>query len=540
MSSTEVDAAASPAPPPSDDAPSSDHALAAAEESGVAEALNEARAQQAAEQEREAKERDSDGQPQEQQRYDLGEEFGLGSLKQQLQRQQNSNSTSSHRASSSSSPTTQSSSDPASRTFLTGVDNVSQSSAEQQQRTAPQPHQTRHSPSSTTDQEESGMSDEEMIRHVESQMLEYERSARYLEAEKARQHLESLKKKFSLRRRDDLDRVQAEDVKVFYAMVAQHQQNFDAMWSQKALEHKLRADELIEALKWKHEDAQRQLYESLRKKRMAKFSVELLNMRSRQVMLAKAKNYLAAEKVKRKADLLESIEIDRIRSTAKEENAARFATLLKKQEWERRQLASKLAIEKRCLLEAKAQDFIRLKKRLRNAEQELRKQHVRQQLLAEKKLLPLYSFNPAAAAAAATHAQDGMDGSNNTNGGSLTARSARGRSTVLRNSGMQRMMMNGSATSRSASSSSSSSRRHPSSSTTTTAPPPLKSARQLTRGGSNTSRDNRSSYDSKAQMQSSLRTGQSIVGDPESGGSSSARRPARSGSRVKEEKEWTY
>ena len=39
------------------------------------------------------------------------------------------------------------------------------------------------------------MSLDEMIVHVERQMREYERNAQYLEAEKARQHLLSLKKK---------------------------------------------------------------------------------------------------------------------------------------------------------------------------------------------------------------------------------------------------------------------------------------------------------------------------------------------------------
>lgn len=325
-------------------------------------------------------------------------------------------------------------------------------------------------------------------------MLEYERTAQYLEAEKARQHLESLKRRFMNRRRDDLEKIQSEDVKVFFVMVAQHQENFDRTWSKKTLEHKLRADDLIDSLKWKHEDQQRDLYESLRKKRMPKFSVELLNMRKRQVLLAKSKNYISAEKVKRKADILESIEIERIREAAKEENQLRFQTLLKKQEWDRRQLSAKLKIEKKCLLEAKAQDFLRLKKRLRNAEQELKKTHVRQQLLAEKKLLPLYSYNQEEAAQTSSGGRTSRFGSTS---GASTARDFSGtRGSVLRNSGMQRMMAGGATPSH-----------------TQRAPAPMKSARDLARTG----RDSNAS--------TSGRTGQSII---------NADRPA---SRLREEKD---
>jgi hypothetical protein len=246
-------------------------------------------------------------------------------------------------------------------------------------------------------------------------------------------------------------------------MVAQHQLNFDQTWSAKAAEHALRAADLIDACKWRHEEAQRELYETLRRKRMPKFSVELLNMRKRQVALARSKQYVPAEKVKRRADVLEQIEVERIREAAREENQLRFQALLKKQEWERRQLAQKLHTEKRCLLEAKAQDFLRLRKRLRNAEQELKKTHVRQQLLADKKILPLYSYNAqeagggqsqqadgaAAASAAATPAASSRTGrfsGTGTAGPNLTG-TARG--SVLRNSGMQRMMAgSGSGTAR--------------------------------------------------------------------------------------------
>jgi len=382
-----------------------------AAEAGAAQALSEAQAAQAQALRREQEEyAQAAGAPSDAQQYNLQGEFAQYA--------------------------------PADRTFLTGLDaSGSQANLAQQQQQQQQPS---GAPQQSGASDTQGMSDEELIALVEKQMMEYERLAQYLEAEKARKHLEALKQRFASKRRAALESVQSEDVRVFFAMVAQHQQNFDQTWAAKAAEHALRAADLIDACKWRHEEAQRELYETLRRKRMPKFSVELLNMRKRQVALARSKQYVPAEKVKRRADLLEQIEVERIREAAREENQLRFQALLKKQEWERRQLAQKLHTEKRCLLEAKAQDFLRLRKRLRNAEQELKKTHVRQQLLAEKKILPLYSYNAQEGAADGAGSGSGSSAGaprsskfSAANGPSLTG-TARG--SVLRNSGMQRMM----------------------------------------------------------------------------------------------------
>lgn len=246
-------------------------------------------------------------------------------------------------------------------------------------------------PENVQEPQDKGMTTRELIVLAEQKMREHERNAQYIEAEKCRLQLESLRKRQYTVKRGELESIQREDVKVFFSMVAQHQMDFDRTWQQKTLEHKLRADDLIEALKWKHDQQQKDLYEQLRKKRMPKFSVELLNLRKKQVTLARAKKYLDAERLKKKADVLEAIEIDNIRRTAKQENQMRFKALIKKQQWDRQSLAEKLQVEKQCLLEAKAQDFTRLKKRLRNAEAELKKTHIRQSLAAQRKLVPQFS-----------------------------------------------------------------------------------------------------------------------------------------------------
>jgi hypothetical protein len=93
----------------------------------------------------------------------------------------------------------------------------------------------------------------------------------------------------------------------------------------------MRADELIGGLKGRHEEEQRELYSLLTKKKIPKFSVTLLNMRKRQMAMARAKHYVEAEDIRRKADTLENYEMDKIREMAKAEYTARFEKLLKRQ-----------------------------------------------------------------------------------------------------------------------------------------------------------------------------------------------------------------
>lgn len=236
------------------------------------------------------------------------------------------------------------------------------------------------------------MSNQERIIHVARQMREYELNSQYKDAEKARQHLEMLKKHERIIQTNNLKSTQREDLDVFIGMIEEHQEDFSLMWDGKINEQKQREDDMINALKWRHDQQQQELYTKLQKKlRVPKFSNELLNLRKRQVLLASTKNYVEAEKLRRQAAKLEEIEIENIRATAKNENQAQFQTLLARQHWERVSLQEKLDVEKKCLLEAKAQDYVRLRKRFRNAEAELRKTHVRQKLHATKKLTPVYS-----------------------------------------------------------------------------------------------------------------------------------------------------
>jgi hypothetical protein len=204
--------------------------------------------------------------------------------------------------------------------------------------------------------------------------------------------LEALKKKERKFQSNRLKSTQREDMDVFIGMVEEHQDEFGRTWDAKIREQKQREDDMINALKWKHDQQQQELYEKLQRKlRVPKFSQELLNLRKRQVLMARTKRYVEAEKLRQNAEQLEKIEIENIRREAKRQNQIRFQTLLTRQHWERVALQEKLNVEKKCLMEAKAQDYLRLRKRFRNAEAELRKTHIRQRLHATKKLTPVYS-----------------------------------------------------------------------------------------------------------------------------------------------------
>jgi hypothetical protein len=230
-----------------------------------------------------------------------------------------------------------------------------------------------------------------LIIQVERLMREYEQNAQYADAERTRQHLENLRRRKHDFSRRELEVLQEADIRTFFHMVSEQQTRFDRAWASRLLEHKLRADDLIQALQRKQQQQQEDLYRQLQQKRVPRFSVELLNLRKRQVLLARGKKYIEAEELRRKADQLELVELDRIRRAARQDNQAQFEALLKRQQLDRHGLASRLKDERMHLLELKAQDFIRLRNRLKTAEVALKRTHVRQGLVAEGKLAPVFS-----------------------------------------------------------------------------------------------------------------------------------------------------
>lgn len=90
---------------------------------------------------------------------------------------------------------------------------------------------------------------EQQIMQTEQYMLACERSANYREAERSKRHLDALRASLHEMLRDRLFTLQSEDVRLFVEMIERHQLQFDQLWEEKQHEHKLRANELIDALK---------------------------------------------------------------------------------------------------------------------------------------------------------------------------------------------------------------------------------------------------------------------------------------------------
>merc|ERR1712167_521547 len=108
-----------------------------------------------------------------------------------------------------------------------------------------------------------------------------------------------------------------------------------------------------------------------------KFSKELLNTRKIQETLAKMKQYSEAHKIKLKADHLEQVELEKLRS----EHANKLAA--QEMQFAQRQTAELAALEKR-IETARQQDLERLLQRYQNVKSELEAQQNIERIRSEK------------------------------------------------------------------------------------------------------------------------------------------------------------
>lgn len=90
---------------------------------------------------------------------------------------------------------------------------------------------------------------EQQILETEQHMLQCEKSANYREAERCKRQLETLRSSLHNMLRDRLYSLQSEDVRLFVSMIEKHQTQFEQLWAEKQHEHRLRANELIDAIK---------------------------------------------------------------------------------------------------------------------------------------------------------------------------------------------------------------------------------------------------------------------------------------------------
>jgi len=120
-------------------------------------------------------------------------------------------------------------------------------------------------------------------------------------------------------------------------------QQFNAIWDKKMQEFEMNAKQLSDNMKKKHANELFRFKDKLQKSMpyRPKFSKELLNSRKIQETLAKMKQYSEAHKIKLKADHLEQVELEKLRS----EHAHKLAA--QEMQFAQRQMAELNALEKR-------------------------------------------------------------------------------------------------------------------------------------------------------------------------------------------------
>lgn len=229
------------------------------------------------------------------------------------------------------------------------------------------------------------LSAEQVIDVVRSQMLEYESACDYVNAQKCKNQLSILCDQLKLIKQKQLQSMQQNEINIYYSMCVQHRQNFTDTWARRLLEHKHRADVLIDKLKQKHINDAMIAVTSLRKSGHIPHSNALLTLRKQQHIHARNHDYIAANNCKEKADKLEHNENNTHQSTINTSINVRLDQLQCRQSIEKQQLSSKLHLEYKTLADIKLNEWNKLMKKLRYTETELKKSHTRQHMLLQSK-----------------------------------------------------------------------------------------------------------------------------------------------------------
>lgn len=148
----------------------------------------------------------------------------------------------------------------------------------------------------------------EFLRILDEYRLKCENEGNYLEAARATQQLNTLRKQEERRQTKALKARQLaerQDVQLAHNM---QYAEFNVAWDKYIQEYDQMAQMYIQQMQEKHAIKLREFQEKLHDdltKRPPKFSRELLDWRQRQLMLAKQRKYAEAEKIKRIADEME-------------------------------------------------------------------------------------------------------------------------------------------------------------------------------------------------------------------------------------------
>ena len=216
----------------------------------------------------------------------------------------------------------------------------------------------------------------EFIAVLDAHRKECERECKYVEADIAKRRLAELRALAESREVDTVaSRQHAQRQGVEEAQMLEFQQ-FNTLWDQKFREYDERAAELLDAMRQRHlldQDEFRKGVEAGPAHR-PKASKELLDLRRKQVMVAKQGDYADAQKLKTRADALEAEEAERHGREAEQHALLAEVKFMRRQEQELNALRKRIQTGAEEQRHARELDLERLLQRYQNVKSELEAQ----------------------------------------------------------------------------------------------------------------------------------------------------------------------
>merc|ERR1719183_1433275 len=236
------------------------------------------------------------------------------------------------------------------------------------------------------DQPSAEQSVSDFLAILEQHRIECEANGKYVEAEIAKKRLDELRDHEENRQREAMrSRQITELLGVEEAHMMEFQQ-FNAIWDKKMEEFETNAKELIDNMRKKHANELFRFKDKLQKNMpyRPKFSKELLNSRKIQETLAKMKQYAEAHKIKLKADHLEKVELEKLRSEHAHKLAAQEMQFAQRQQSELQALEKRVDTARQEHKIQRQQDLERILQRYQNVKSELEAQQNIERIRSEK------------------------------------------------------------------------------------------------------------------------------------------------------------
>jgi hypothetical protein len=150
----------------------------------------------------------------------------------------------------------------------------------------------------------------DFLQLLEDYRLKCQEEGNYQEAKKAKLKFDELKKKETERQLQQTRETQEKELVSLEEAQFNQLEDFNKAWDSYMAEYEATAYKSLEKLKEKHISEYQEMMEKVttEAQKKVKHSKELLGLRQKQLTLAKQKAYEEAEKIKAKADQLESVE----------------------------------------------------------------------------------------------------------------------------------------------------------------------------------------------------------------------------------------